>query len=564
MNGTDSGMDMRTSSRLGPESTGTGNLTAVPTRDQSPLRPRNTTGLTLAQVGALLGLDDTDRALADGAAAVAVTGITHDSRAVRPGDIYAALPGANAHGADFAAQAAAAGAVAVLTDEDGAERAADCGVTLLVVPQPRARVGELAAAIYGNAAEQLLSIGVTGTSGKTTTAYLIEGALRGAGRTPGLLGTVEMRVGDQRIKSERTTPEATDLHAVFAMMREAGADSVAMEVSSHALVFGRVDGVVYDVAVFNNLTPEHLDFHPDMDDYYRAKAQLFTARRSRVGVVNIDDRWGRRLAAEAEVPVVTYSAEGEPSADWRAEQVQLGHAGSHFRVVGPDGQSADASSPLPGPFNVANALAAIAAAVTAGLPLAAAVAGVASVPGVPGRMEQVDAGQPYLAVVDYAHKPDALEGALRSLREVTKGQVLVVVGCGGDRDPFKRGPMGAIAARYADTAVLTSDNPRTEDPLAILHAMLAGAVEVPEAERGAVLVEPDRAQAIAAAVARAHAGDSILVAGKGHEVGQYAKGEVRPFDDRIVLRDAITEAGAGAGTVHTPAGVLPGTRDIEE
>ncbi|SEL73901.1 UDP-N-acetylmuramoyl-L-alanyl-D-glutamate--2,6-diaminopimelate ligase [Streptacidiphilus jiangxiensis] len=552
MTSTDGGMHMAMNSPLGSDSTGTGNLTAVPHRDQPLLRPRATDGLALAQVAALLGVD------AAGAPDALVTGITHDSRAVRPGDIYAALPGANAHGADFAPQAVAAGAVALLTDPSGADRAADAGVPLLVVEQPRARVGELAAAIYGRAAEQLLSIGVTGTSGKTTTAYLIEGALRGAGRTPGLLGTVEMRVGETRIKSERTTPEATDLHAVLAMMREAGADAVAMEVSSHALVFGRVDGVVYDVAVFNNLTPEHLDFHPDMDDYYRAKAQLFTARRARVGVVNIDDRYGRRLAGEAEIPVVTYSASGDPAADWRAEQVQLGHAGSHFRVVGPNGLAADASSPLPGPFNVANALAAIAAAVTAGLPLEEAVAGVAAVPGVPGRMEQVDAGQPYLAVVDYAHKPDALEGALRSLREVTKGQVLVVIGCGGDRDPFKRGPMGAIAARYADTAILTSDNPRTEDPLAILAAMLSGAVEVPEAERGAVLVEPDRARAIAEAVARAHAGDSILVAGKGHEVGQYAKGEVRPFDDRVVLHDAISDAAGRSNTAQSTP------RDVEE
>ncbi|MEY9874958.1 UDP-N-acetylmuramoyl-L-alanyl-D-glutamate--2,6-diaminopimelate ligase [Streptacidiphilus sp. MAP12-33] len=558
MTSTDGGMNMAMNSPLGSERTGTGNLTAVPHRDQPSLRPRATDGLALAQVAALLGVDVTE------AADARVTGITHDSRAVRPGDLYAALPGANAHGADFAPQAVAAGAVALLTDPAGAERAADAGVPLLVVEQPRARVGELAAAVYGRAAEQLLSIGVTGTSGKTTTAYLIEGALRGAGRTPGLLGTVEMRVGETRIKSERTTPEATDLHAVLAMMREAGADAVAMEVSSHALVFGRVDGVVYDVAVFNNLTPEHLDFHPDMDDYFRAKAQLFTPRRARVGVVNLDDRYGRRLVTEATIPVVTYSATGDPDADWRAEQVHLGQADSHFRVVGPDGLVADASSPLPGPFNVANALAAIAAAVTAGLPLEAAVAGVAAVPGVPGRMEQVDAGQPYLAVVDYAHKPDALEGALRSLREVTKGQVLVVIGCGGDRDPFKRGPMGAIAARYADTAILTSDNPRSEDPLAILAAMLSGAVEVPEAERGAVLVEPDRARAIAEAVARAHAGDSILVAGKGHEVGQYARGEVRPFDDRVVLHDAITQLSTSSTSSTSSNSAQSTPRDVEE
>ncbi|MFC5908361.1 UDP-N-acetylmuramoyl-L-alanyl-D-glutamate--2,6-diaminopimelate ligase [Streptacidiphilus monticola] len=526
------GMNMQPTPSLGPDDSGTGNLAAVPSSDQPSLRPATTRALALAEVAALLGLSTQ-------APEVRITGITHDSRAIRPGDLYAALPGANVHGADFAAQAAGHGAVAVLTDEAGAGRAADSGLPLLVVPDPRGRMGEVAAAVYGRPAEQLLTIGITGTSGKTTTTYLVEGALRGTGHTPGLVGTVEMRVGEQRIKSERTTPEATDLHAVFAMMREHGADSVAMEVSSHALVFGRVDGVVYDVAVFTNLSPEHLDFHPDMEDYFRAKAGLFTPRRSRLGVVNIDDRYGRRLAEEAQVPVVTYSAEGDPAADWRAENVHLGHAGSTFRITGPDGQEVDAASPLPGPFNVANALAAVVAAACAGLPLEKAAAGVAAVPGVPGRMEQVDAGQPYLAVVDYAHKPDALEGALKALREVTKGRVHVVVGCGGDRDPFKRGPMGALAVRLADTAVLTSDNPRSEDPLAILAAMLKGAVEVPEAERGEVLLEPDRSRAIAAAVARAHPGDSILVAGKGHEVGQYVKGEVRPFDDRVVLRQAI-------------------------
>ncbi|MFC1416837.1 UDP-N-acetylmuramoyl-L-alanyl-D-glutamate--2,6-diaminopimelate ligase [Streptacidiphilus cavernicola] len=529
---------------LGPGPGDTGNLTAVHRSDQqspvgqagpaAPPRPRTPRTTPLAEVAALLGLPAPDGP----AGSAGVTGITHDSRAVRPGDVYAGLPGAHAHGADYAAQAAANGAVALLTDRDGAARAA-AGLPALVVERPRAVLGGLAAALYGRAAEQLLTIGVTGTNGKTTTAYLIEGGLRGAGRATGLIGTVEMRVGSERIKSERTTPESTDLHALLAVMRERGADTVVMEVSSHALVYGRVDGVVYDVALFNNLTPEHLDFHPDMEDYYRAKASLFSPRRARVGVVNLDDPYGRRLAAEAEIPVVGYSATGDPAADWRAEAVHLGPAGSTFRAVGPDGASVDASVPLPGPFNVANALAAIAGLATAGLPLDEVAAGIAAVPGVPGRMERVDAGQPYVAVVDYAHKPDALEAALGSLREVTKGRLHVVVGCGGDRDPFKRGPMGAIAARLADTAVLTSDNPRSEDPLAILHSMLAGAVEVPEAERGAVLVEPDRARAIAAAVALAHAGDCVLVAGKGHELGQYVRDEIRPFDDRAVLAEAI-------------------------
>ncbi|WP_081982202.1 UDP-N-acetylmuramoyl-L-alanyl-D-glutamate--2,6-diaminopimelate ligase [Streptacidiphilus albus] len=546
---------------LGPGPVDTGNLTAVPSRDPEPLdeavaeeihssappRPARTRPTPLAELAALLGLPAA-------AEAVLVTGITHDSRAVRPGDLYAALPGAHAHGADYAAQAAGNGAVALLTDADGAARAAGCGLPLLVVDAPRTVMGDLAAALYGRPADGLLTVGITGTNGKTTTAYLVEGGLRGSGRSTGLIGTVELRIGYERIKSERTTPEATDLHAVLAVMRERAVDALVMEVSSHALVFGRVDGVVYDVAVFNNLTPEHLDFHPDMEDYYRAKAGLFTPRRARRGVVNLDDPYGRRLAAEATIPVVTYSAKGDPDADWRAVDLQLGPAGSVFRVAGPDGASVDASVALPGPFNVANALAAIVALAVAGLPLAEAAAGVAAVAGVPGRMERVDAGQPYVAVVDYAHKPDALEAALDSLREVTKGRLHVVVGCGGDRDPFKRGPMGGIAARRADTAILTSDNPRTEDPLAILVAMLGGAVEVPEAERGAVLVEPDRARAIAAAVALARPGDCVLVAGKGHELGQYVHDEIRPFDDRAVLREAILRSSPTIDAVRTRHG----------
>ncbi|MER6301190.1 UDP-N-acetylmuramoyl-L-alanyl-D-glutamate--2,6-diaminopimelate ligase [Kitasatospora sp. NPDC001539] len=514
----------------------------MPKPDQttvSPPRPTGTAALPLAELAARLGLPPVEGG--------AVTGVTHDSRAVRPGDVYVAFPGANHHGAAFAAKAAESGAVAVLTDPAGAELAAGTGLPLLVVDRPRAVMGELAAIVYGHPSERLLMVGLTGTNGKTTTSYLVEGGLRGAGRNPGVIGTVEMRVGDERIKSERTTPEATDLHAILGVMAERGADAVTMEVSSHALVFGRTDGVVYDVALFNNLTPEHLDFHPDMEDYFQAKARLFEPGKSRHGVVNLDDEYGRRLAAEAKIPVTTFSATGAAEADWRAVDVQLGPVGSTFRVLGPDGAEADASVPLPGPFNVANALAAITLLVAAGLPLDRAVAGVAAVPGVPGRLERVDAGQPFVAVVDYAHKPDALRAVLASLREVTKGRLHVVVGCGGDRDPHKRGPMGDIAARLADTALLTSDNPRSEDPLAILASMLTGAAAVPEAERGAVLVVPDRAEAIQLAVARARAGDTVLVAGKGHELGQYVRDEIRPFDDREVLRESIARATAARG-----------------
>ncbi len=540
----DPGNQSAAATSLRPEAGTPGTLTAVPHADQSqttqkghpvtypgPPRPVQVSATPLAELSDQLGAPAPE-------SAAEVTGITHDSRAVRPGDLYAALPGARLHGADFVTQAAGLGAAAVLTDPTGAERAAESGLPVLVVDDPRARMGELAATIYGHPGRDLLQIGITGTSGKTTTAYLVEGGLKTV-RSTGLIGTVEMRIGDERIKSERTTPEATDLQALFAVMRERGVDAVAMEVSSHALVLGRVDGCVFDIGVFTNLSPEHMEFHSGMEDYFQAKAQLFTPKRGKLGVVNVDDEYGRRLAKEATVPVVTYSAEGHPDADWRAEDVEVGQLDSTFTVIGPKGERISAKSPLPGPFNVANTLAAIVALAVAGLDPQAAADGVAAVPGVPGRLERVDAGQPYLAVVDYAHKTDAVESVLRALRKVTEGKVHIVLGCGGDRDKTKREPMGAAAARLADTATLTSDNPRGEDPLAILATMLQGAASVPAHERGEVQVFEDRAAAIAAAVARAEPGDTVLVAGKGHEQGQDIAGVVRPFDDRQVLREAI-------------------------
>jgi UDP-N-acetylmuramoyl-L-alanyl-D-glutamate--2,6-diaminopimelate ligase len=521
-----------------------GTLTAVPHADQSqttqkgvpvtypgPPRPVQNSATPLAELADQSGAERPE-------SAAEVTGITHDSRAVRPGDIYAALPGARLHGADFVTQAAGLGAVAVLTDPTGAARAEATGLPVLVVENPRGVMGELAASIYGHPGPDLLQIGITGTSGKTTTAYLIEGGLKGV-RSTGLIGTVETRIGDERIKSERTTPEATDLQALFAVMRERGVEAVAMEVSSHALVLGRVDGCVFDIAVFTNLSPEHMEFHSDMEDYFQAKARLFTPLRSRLGVVNLDDEYGRRLVKEAGVPVVTYSAEGHPDADWRAEDVRVGPMDSVFTAIGPKGERITAKSPLAGPFNVANTLAAVVALAAAGIDPQTAADGIAAVPGVPGRLERVDAGQPYLAVVDYAHKTDAVESVLRALRKVTEGRLHIVLGCGGDRDKTKRMPMGAAAVRLSDIAVLTSDNPRGEDPLAILATMLAGAAEVPAHERGEVQVFEDRAAAIAAAVARARPGDTVLIAGKGHEQGQDIAGVIRPFDDRQVLRAAI-------------------------
>jgi UDP-N-acetylmuramoyl-L-alanyl-D-glutamate--2,6-diaminopimelate ligase len=490
-----------------------------------------------------------------------VTGITHDSRFVRPGDLYAALPGSRFHGARFCAEAAAAGAAAVLTDPAGRDEAVRAGLPAFVVADPRARLGEVAAWIYGYPAERLLLIGVTGTSGKTTTTYLVESGLRAAGYVTGLIGGVQTRIGSTVGPSELTTPEATDLQALLAVMAQRRVMAAAMEVSSHALALGRVAGTRYDVAVFTNLSQDHLDFHASMDDYFAAKAQLFTPRYAASGVVNIDDPRGRQLAGQAQIPITTFSAEGRSEADWRAVDVRTGADGSAFRVIGPGGVEADAAAALPGRFNVANALAAIVGLVEAGIPLGSAVAGVAACPGVPGRLERVEAGQDFTVLVDYAHKPGAVEAALTALRQVTLGSLTIVLGCGGDRDMAKRPLMGAAAARLADTAIFTSDNPRSEDPLAILAQMMLGAAEVPQASRADVTVLPDRAAAIESAIATAGKGDVVLIAGKGHETGQYLGATVIQFDDREVAARALRQRRAAEDATMSGVRISPETRD---
>lgn len=450
-----------------------------------------------------------------------------------------ALPGATVHGAGFSAQALAAGACAILTDEAGRPAAVATGLPVLVVPDPRAVLGQVAAWVYGHPAADVTVIGVTGTSGKSTSTFLLEAGLRAAGHRTGLIGGVEIHAGGLRFTPELTTPEASDLHGLFALMREQGVTAAAMEVSSHALALGRVDGVRYDVALFTNLSQDHLDFHRDLDDYFAAKARLFTPERSRAGVVNIDDAHGRALLGIAGIPMTTFSAAGAPEADWRAADVRLGPDGSEFRVVGPGGVEEAATVALPGPFNVANALGAIVALVEAGVPLRVAVAGVGTMTGVPGRMERVPGGDDFTAIVDYSHKPGAVESVLRSLREVAAGRLIVVLGCGGDRDRGKRPMMGESAARLADVAILTSDNPRSEDPLRILAEMMDGVLGVPQDGRAHVIIEPDRAAAIDLAIGQAGLGDVVVVAGKGHEQGQYVGDKVLPFDDRQVVADAI-------------------------
>jgi UDP-N-acetylmuramoyl-L-alanyl-D-glutamate--2,6-diaminopimelate ligase len=483
----------------------------------------------------------------------AVTGISHDSQAIRPGDLYIAWPGAARHGAEFAPGAVDAGAVAVVTDAAGAAVLDVDGlaVPVLVAEDVRGLAGRLSAYVYGEPATRLAMYGVTGTNGKTTTSYLIDGGLRRAGLSTSVIGTVQILIGDEVVPSVRTTPESPDLQAILATAVEKGVEAVAMEVSSHALAYGRTAGIRFKATAFLNLTQDHLDFHADFEDYFEAKAKLFTPGYTERAVVDIDDAHGRRIVERCRangVEVHTFSIKGEP-ADWTAEDVELGADASTFTVVGPDGGRHKARAGLPGDFNVANALAAIVLLVVTGIELETAIAGVGDVRGVPGRMERVQVpGQRFLAVVDYAHTPDAVETALRALRPVAErghGRLRVVVGCGGDRDRSKRPLMGAAAVRLADEAVFTDDNPRTESSADILAAVTAGAdAELAGAEQNYRVVA-DRAEAIASAVAASGPGDVLIVAGKGHEQGQEIAGVKKPFDDRVVLRAAL-EASAGA------------------
>jgi len=492
-------------------------------------RPESVVPLPLSRLAALLP------AVLTGAD-VEVTGITHASQAVRPGDLYAALAGTNRHGAEFAAGAAAAGAVAVLTDEAGRELAAAAGLPVLVADDPRAVLGAAAAAVYGDPSARLTMIGITGTAGKTSTAYLVESGLRAAGMVTGLIGTVETRLGDLVVASVRTTPEATDLQAILAAAAERAVSAVVMEVSSHALAVGRVNGLRFAVGGFTNFGLDHLDFHADVEDYFAAKARLFDGR-SRVEVLNYDDPALRPLFKPA---TVSYSAAGDETATWWASDVRPSAYGQRFVAHGPDGLTVETGVALPGRHNVANALLALASLVAIGVDAQVAARGIAACKGVPGRLEQVDAPGEVLGVVDYAHKPDAIVAALAALRELAAGRggrVICLIGAGGDRDKGKRPLMGAAAARGSDLVIVTDDNPRTEDPALIRAAVRAGADEVGAAVK--VIEVPGRRTAIDEAVRLAGPGDVIALLGKGHERGQEVNGQMLPFDDRVELASAL-------------------------
>ena len=499
-------------------------------------RPQHPPRRSLTELAAWLAAADPTAQTRGDLGGVA-TGVTLASQRVLPGDVYAALPGSRAHGADYAAAAVEAGAVAVLTDTRGTA-SVPLGVPVLEVAGPRALLGRFAAHVYGEPARSLRMLGVTGTQGKTTTTRLAESALQRSGVRSAVVGTVGTRVDGEDIKTALTTPEAPDLHGLFAMMKERSVAACAMEVSSHALVLGRVDGVVFDVAVFTNLGRDHLDFHGDLEDYFEAKATLFTPERCARGLVNTDDEHGRRLLAEARVPLQSFSAQGA-DADWRAEEVEVTATGSTFVVVGPDGVRVEARCPLPGDFNVANALAALAGCALLGFDLGHVARAMAEGGGVPGRLELVDAGQDFTVVVDYAHKPDAVTAALEALRPLTAGRLIAVLGAGGERDHGKRPIMGEIAARLADVLVVTDDNPRGEEPASIRAEILAGT----RAGTAEVLEIGDRRAAIREALGRARPGDVVLVAGKGHEAGQEVGGVVHPFDDREVVREELGAQG---------------------
>jgi UDP-N-acetylmuramoyl-L-alanyl-D-glutamate--2,6-diaminopimelate ligase len=457
----------------------------------------------------------------------AVTGIAYRSDAVAAGDAFFCVPGLVRDGHDFAADAVARGAAVLVV-----ERAlAGVSAAQVLVPDARAALAVASAAFFGDPTRHLEVVGITGTNGKTTTAYLVESIARAAERATGLVGTVETRVLGERLPAGRTTPESRDLQELFARMVDAGVRTVAMEVSSHALALHRVDGVRFAVVAFTNLSQDHLDFHESMDDYYSAKARLFTDHGAPVRVVCVDDEAGRRLASEVG-PEVTVGR--QPTATVHATDIAPGTTGSDFTLVTPDG-SARVRLPLAGDFNVSNALVAAGCAHGLGIDVRTIAAGLESAGQVPGRMERIEAGQDFAVLVDYAHTPDGLAKAVAAVRAGTRGRVITVFGCGGDRDAAKRSLMGAVAGSLSDIVVVTSDNPRSESPDAIIGQVRGGLAGKPAEAR----VEPDRRAAIALALALARAGDAVLIAGKGHEDYQILGERTIHFDDREVALDEI-------------------------
>ena len=460
-----------------------------------------------------------------GSASGDITSLTYDAEAVEPGALHFCVRGFRADGHDFAGRAAERGAEALVV-----ERLLDVDLPQVRVESSRMAMGPTADAFYGHPSHELDVVGITGTNGKTTTAFLMYAILDAAGLRPGLLGTVESRIGGAVADVKRTTPESIDLQALFRAMLDAEDQSCSMEVSSHALELGRVAGTRFAAAGFTNLTQDHLDFHPTMEDYYLAKRRLFQDG-DWPAAVNVGDEYGKRLARETSGPVLTYAAGGEEAAV-RPQALEIGVGGAISLIATTPRGPLPLDVRLRGDFNVENVLCAVALAELLELPHDAVRRGVASLAGVPGRFEPVDAGQSFTVLVDYAHTPDSLENVLHAARRITDGSLIVVFGAGGDRDRGKRPLMGAVARKLADRAIVTTDNPRSEDPEAIARE-ITGEFDME--------VELDRRAAMARAFEAAQPGDVVIIAGKGHEQGQQFRDRTLPFDDRVAAREALEQ-----------------------
>jgi UDP-N-acetylmuramoyl-L-alanyl-D-glutamate--2,6-diaminopimelate ligase len=506
----------------------------------SSLRPEHPVARPLAQLVAEFGLEcrgDLD--------AIEVTGVALSTAAIEPGDLYVGVPGRNAHGAGFASAAAEAGAVAVLTDEAGAELAADSGLPVVVTQDARAALGAVAAWIYRTDENSATLFGVTGTNGKTSVVYLLNAILGQLGVVSGLSSTAERRIGDTAITSTLTTPEASELHALLARMREEAVRAVAIEVSAQALTRHRVDGIVFDVVGFTNLSHDHLDDYVAMDDYFQAKLELFQPDRSRRGVITVDSDWGRALVEQSRIPVTTLSTSPGAEAEWVMTVVEETIEHTAFVLEGPEGRRLSTQVPLLGAYMAANAALAIVMLVESGYDLEAIGAALDRDGGIdafiPGRAERISGEQGPVVFIDYGHSPDAFLSTLAALRKVTEGRIIMVFGADGNRDTTKRTDMGAIAARGSDAVVITDFHPRWEDPAAIRATLIDGArAAVPDLDLYEV---PDPRAAFRRALSLADEGDVVLYAGPGHEDYQEVAGEHIPYSAREDARLALREAG---------------------
>ncbi|CAB4645691.1 unannotated protein [freshwater metagenome] len=459
-----------------------------------------------------------------------VFGVTHNSKSVQAGDLYVALLGANNHGIDFFDEAVANGAIAVASDSHGVAIAKQKGIPTIELSNAREDMAKLAADVYGHPEQKLTLAGVTGTNGKTTTTHILRSIFLDAKKHVGVIGTLGTYLDEEHLPGARTTPESTDLYATLAVMAERGITHVFMEVSSHALALNRVSGIKFDVAIFTNLTQDHLDFHGSMENYFAAKALLFTPEFSKQAIICTDDEWGIKLAGQVKIPVITIGTKG----DWKTSQPNSSADGITTQLIEiQNSDSISLSVNMLGSYNATNAACALAASQILGLPIAASLESLKNVRSIPGRLEKVAIDSPGTAIVDYAHTPDAVATVLTVIRDANPSKVITVIGCGGDRDSLKRPLMGKVAAHLSDVVIITDDNPRSEDPAVIRKSVIDGTKHGP----AQVFEVSDRRVAISQALKLAEAGDVIAVLGKGHETGQEISGKVFPFDDRVVVRE---------------------------